>query len=113
RCARSGSSAPRSSRAPRPRVGERASAWHPLCPAGGALRREQYAHNCASLAPVSDAGGCRAPQRARIRIERTIMAKTPSAVRRRGVGKEHWLYIAVIVAVIAGVAVGLLAPEFG
>ncbi|WP_105567256.1 cation:dicarboxylate symporter family transporter [Microbacterium halophytorum] len=40
------------------------------------------------------------------------MAKAPSA-RRKGVGKEHWLYIAVIIAVIAGVAVGLIAPEFG
>ncbi|WP_156759001.1 cation:dicarboxylate symporter family transporter [Microbacterium karelineae] len=42
------------------------------------------------------------------------MAKTPTTTaRRKGVGKEHWLYIAVIIAVIAGVAVGLLAPEFG
>ena len=27
--------------------------------------------------------------------------------------KSHWLYIAVIIAVIAGVAVGLIWPEFG
>ncbi|KXO90075.1 C4-dicarboxylate transporter [Tsukamurella pulmonis] len=27
--------------------------------------------------------------------------------------KTHWLYIAVIIAVVAGVIVGLLAPEFG
>ncbi|NHI15595.1 cation:dicarboxylate symporter family transporter [Microbacterium excoecariae] len=42
------------------------------------------------------------------------MAKTPSpTARKKGVGKEHWLYIAVIVAVVSGVAVGLLAPDFG
>ncbi|WP_345752673.1 cation:dicarboxylate symporter family transporter [Microbacterium rhizophilus] len=45
------------------------------------------------------------------------MATTPyapgSTARRRGLDKQHWLYIAVIVAVIAGVAVGLAAPEFG
>lgn len=44
------------------------------------------------------------------------MAKTPSAsprARSAGRGKEHWLYIAVIVAVVAGVTVGILAPEFG
>jgi len=44
------------------------------------------------------------------------MAKTPSAAPRavRAVrGKDHWLYIAVIIAVVAGVTVGILAPEFG
>ncbi|HLS91912.1 MAG TPA: cation:dicarboxylase symporter family transporter [Microbacterium sp.] len=44
------------------------------------------------------------------------MAKTPTAAprkKKRGVGKEHWLYIAVIIAVVAGIAVGILAPEFG
>lgn len=44
------------------------------------------------------------------------MAKTPSAAPRAkstGRGKEHWLYIAVIIAVVAGVTVGILAPEFG
>jgi aerobic C4-dicarboxylate transport protein len=38
---------------------------------------------------------------------------TGTAARRRGIDKQHWLYIAVIIAVIAGVAVGLAAPEFG
>jgi aerobic C4-dicarboxylate transport protein len=45
------------------------------------------------------------------------MATTPyapgSTARTRGLDKQHWLYIAVIVAVIAGIAVGLAAPEFG
>ena len=27
--------------------------------------------------------------------------------------RTHWLYIAVIIAVVAGVIVGLVAPEFG
>ncbi|MGO1307019.1 MAG: cation:dicarboxylate symporter family transporter [Microbacterium gubbeenense] len=40
------------------------------------------------------------------------MATSPST-RPRRVGKDHWLYIAVIIAVIAGVSVGLIAPEFG
>ena len=35
----------------------------------------------------------------------------PAPPRRRD--RTHWLYIAVIVAVVAGVAVGLLAPEVG
>jgi aerobic C4-dicarboxylate transport protein len=47
------------------------------------------------------------------------MARTPStpaaqtAPRRRGIDRQHWLYIAVIVAVVAGIAVGLASPEFG
>lgn len=46
------------------------------------------------------------------------MATTPStpaaaAPRKRGIDRQHWLYIAVIVAVIAGIAVGLASPEFG
>jgi aerobic C4-dicarboxylate transport protein len=32
--------------------------------------------------------------------------------RTRAAGRTHWLYLAVIVAVLAGIAVGLLAPEF-
>lgn len=35
----------------------------------------------------------------------------PAPARRRD--RTHWLYLAVIVAVVAGVAVGLLAPEVG
>lgn len=35
----------------------------------------------------------------------------PAPARRRD--RTHWLYVAVIVAVVAGVAVGLLAPEVG
>ncbi|WP_309068147.1 cation:dicarboxylate symporter family transporter [Microbacterium sp.] len=45
------------------------------------------------------------------------MATTPYApgkpARTRGLDKQHWLYIAVIIAVIAGIIVGLAAPEFG
>ncbi|MEL5992502.1 cation:dicarboxylate symporter family transporter [Microbacterium phosphatis] len=45
------------------------------------------------------------------------MATTPSPTaapaRKRGLDKQHWLYIAVVVAVIAGIIVGLVAPEFG
>jgi len=37
----------------------------------------------------------------------------PQAAKKRGIGKDHWLYIAVIIAVVAGVAVGLIWPEFG
>ncbi len=32
---------------------------------------------------------------------------------RRGLDKTHWLYIAVIAAVVLGAAIGLLAPEVG
>jgi aerobic C4-dicarboxylate transport protein len=35
----------------------------------------------------------------------------PPAAKRRD--RTHWLYIAVIIAVVAGVAVGLLAPDVG
>ncbi|WP_424467346.1 cation:dicarboxylate symporter family transporter [Pseudoclavibacter helvolus] len=35
------------------------------------------------------------------------------APRRRGIDKTHWLYIAVIIAVVAGITVGLVFPEFG
>ncbi len=38
-------------------------------------------------------------------------AEPPDKPRRRD--RTHWLYIAVIVAVFAGVAVGILAPEVG
>jgi len=42
------------------------------------------------------------------------MAMTPTAAKStRGIDKQHWLYIAVIVAVVAGIAVGLIWPEFG
>ncbi|GAA4776533.1 cation:dicarboxylate symporter family transporter [Microbacterium gilvum] len=42
------------------------------------------------------------------------MATTPQAAqRRRGIDKQHWLYIAVIIAVAAGIAVGLIWPDFG
>jgi aerobic C4-dicarboxylate transport protein len=38
---------------------------------------------------------------------------TPPKAPRRKRDRTHWLYIAVIVAVVAGVAVGILAPEVG
>jgi aerobic C4-dicarboxylate transport protein len=41
---------------------------------------------------------------------KTVPPDAPKAKKR---DKTHWLYIAVIVAVIAGVAVGLLAPDLG
>ncbi|WAC65295.1 cation:dicarboxylase symporter family transporter [Agrococcus sp. SL85] len=46
------------------------------------------------------------------------MATTPSTDgsrlgRLRRIDKTHWLYIAVIVAVVLGIAVGLAAPEVG
>lgn len=43
------------------------------------------------------------------------MASTHSTTarpRRRGLDRSHWLYIAVIVAVLAGIVVGLTAPDF-
>jgi aerobic C4-dicarboxylate transport protein len=44
------------------------------------------------------------------------MAKTqtspPTGTPRKKLDRSHWLYIAVIVAVAAGIAVGLLAPDF-
>ncbi|MDP9735512.1 cation:dicarboxylate symporter family transporter [Curtobacterium sp. 260] len=42
------------------------------------------------------------------------MASTHSTTarpRRRGLDRSHWLYIAVIVAVLAGIVVGLTAPD--
>ncbi len=42
------------------------------------------------------------------------MATTPSTkATRYKIDRSHWLYIAVIVAVVAGVIVGLVAPEVG
>ena len=38
---------------------------------------------------------------------------TARATKKRGIDKQHWLYIAVVVAVVAGVIVGLVAPDFG
>lgn len=48
--------------------------------------------------------------------EKTAMALTSQdtkAPRKRGIDKTHWLYIAVIIAVLAGITVGLVLPEFG
>ncbi len=48
--------------------------------------------------------------------EKKAMALTsqdPKAPRKRGIDKTHWLYIAVIIAVLAGITVGLVLPEFG
>jgi aerobic C4-dicarboxylate transport protein len=39
------------------------------------------------------------------------VSEPPDPPRRRD--RTHWLYIAVIVAVVAGVAVGLIAPDVG
>ncbi|QWT23669.1 cation:dicarboxylase symporter family transporter [Subtercola sp. PAMC28395] len=39
-------------------------------------------------------------------------SQTPRPARHRRLDRSHYLYIAVIVAVGAGIAVGLLAPEF-
>ena len=43
----------------------------------------------------------------------TNLDRPPVQEPRRRRDRTHWLYIAVIVAVLAGVAVGLLAPEVG
>ncbi len=43
--------------------------------------------------------------------DRSPVPEPPAPPRRRD--RTHWLYIAVVVAVVAGVAVGLLAPEVG
>ncbi|WP_457149116.1 cation:dicarboxylate symporter family transporter [Mycobacterium sp. URHB0021] len=43
-------------------------------------------------------------------MDRTPVPEPPGPKRR---DRTHWLYIAVIVAVLAGIAVGLLAPEVG
>ena len=44
-------------------------------------------------------------------MDRSGAADTPGPAKRRD--RTHWLYVAVIVAVIAGVVVGLLAPHVG
>lgn len=44
-------------------------------------------------------------------IDRPAHEPGPAAPKRRD--RTHWLYIAVIVAVLAGVGVGILAPEVG
>jgi aerobic C4-dicarboxylate transport protein len=46
-----------------------------------------------------------------INLDRPPAPEPPAPPRRRD--RTHWLYIAVVVAVLAGVAVGLLAPEVG
>lgn len=43
--------------------------------------------------------------------DRLIPAVTPPKTRRR-IDRNHWLYIAVIIAVVAGIIVGLVAPAF-
>ena len=43
----------------------------------------------------------------------TNLDRPPVQEPRRRRDRTHWLYIAVIVAVLAGVAVGLLAPDVG
>ena len=43
----------------------------------------------------------------------TNLDRPPAQEPRRRRDRTHWLYIAVIVAVLAGVAVGLLAPDVG
>ena len=44
-------------------------------------------------------------------LDRPPVPEPPAPPRRRD--RTHWLYIAVVVAVLAGIAVGLLAPEVG
>jgi aerobic C4-dicarboxylate transport protein len=44
-------------------------------------------------------------------LDRAPAPEPPAPPRRRD--RTHWLYIAVVVAVFAGVAVGILAPEVG
>src|SRR5690606_7880094 len=93
--------------------------WDPLCrpPPDGPPRPI-----CTQLAArarrtrIWSAGPRTAPGTRRRVPRGSVMAKTPTAAprkKKRGVGKEHWLYIAVIIAVVAGIAVGILAPEFG
>ena len=43
----------------------------------------------------------------------TTLDKPPVGEPRRRRDRTHWLYIAVVVAVLAGIAVGLIAPEVG
>ncbi|PPF46216.1 C4-dicarboxylate transporter DctA [Pseudoclavibacter sp. AY1F1] len=42
-----------------------------------------------------------------------LTSQDTKAPRKRGIDKTHWLYIAVIIAVLAGITVGLVFPEFG
>ncbi len=44
-------------------------------------------------------------------LDRPPVPEPPAPPRRRD--RTHWLYIAVVVAVLAGIAVGLVAPEVG
>ncbi len=41
-----------------------------------------------------------------------LQSRTPGTKPRRRIDSSHYLYIAVIVAVLAGITVGLVAPEF-
>ena len=41
-----------------------------------------------------------------------LQSRTPGTKPRRRIDSSHYLYIAVIVAVLAGITVGLAAPEF-
>ncbi len=43
----------------------------------------------------------------------TNLDRAPVTEPPRGRDRTHWLYIAVVVAVLAGIAVGLVAPEVG
>ena len=43
--------------------------------------------------------------------DRLSPAVTPAKTRKR-IDRNHWLYIAVIIAVVAGIIVGLVAPAF-
>jgi aerobic C4-dicarboxylate transport protein len=44
-------------------------------------------------------------------LERPPVPEPPAPSRRRD--RTHWLYIAVVIAVLAGIAVGLIAPDVG
>ncbi|MDT5234374.1 MAG: aerobic C4-dicarboxylate transport protein [Mycobacterium sp.] len=44
-------------------------------------------------------------------LDKPPVPEPPAPPRRRD--RTHWLYIAVVVAVLVGIAVGLLAPEVG